>query len=155
MNVDAAVAQLRTLLSAPGAPLSEVRSGTHGPKPPRERRRDGDTLTFLEGFRCDMRVGLVRALSLRKCRLHVTADVHREALVAIAGVEKADIGGNQPVQLREDLEGVVSADWSRFVAEHRLDEVIETVLRVGTVDVEDALTAIEVHREQRVISGTK
>jgi hypothetical protein len=25
------------------------------------------------------------------------------------------------------------------VAEHRLDEVIETVLRVGTVDVEDAL----------------
>ena len=121
MNVDAAVAQLRTLLAAPGAPLCEIWRCPHGPKPSRERRRDGDTLAFLEGFRCDMSVGFVRAFGLRERCFYVAADVHGESLVAISGVEKADVGGNEPVKLREDFEGVVSVDWSRLVTEYCLN----------------------------------
>ena len=91
-----------------------------------------------------MSVGFVRAFGLRECCFYVAADVHGESLVAISGVEKADVGGNEPVKLREDLKGVVSVDWSRLVTEYCLNEGVQTVFRVSAVDVADALPTIEV-----------
>lgn len=155
MNVDVAVAQLRALLLTPGSPLGEVGRGAHGPEPSRERRGDGHAVTFFEGFGGDVGVGLVSAFGLGQGSFHVTADVHRESLVTIASIEKTDVGGNKSVELREDLEGVVTVDRSRLVPKHSLDEVVEAALRVRTMDVEEALDSIAVQGDKCVVGRAK
>lgn len=80
----------------------------------------------------------------------VTADVHGEPVEVVAGVEEADVGGDQTAEAGQDAEGVRSGEGLRALADDGFGEVRVVSVVLGAVDVEDAPVLVEVHDDQFV-----
>ena len=80
----------------------------------------------------------------------VAANVHREAVEVVAGVEEANVGRYQPVEPCQHPERGQPLYGLAAIAQYRGGEIAISAGLVRAVDVEQAVSAVEIQNDQLV-----